>query len=190
MRTNRIRTFVATVLVATGVAAIAPMGVATAHDGADHDPVESTAELTPAQRKEVMRATERFRNVRNAERAGYIKVSECTDLPGVGGMGYHYLNPTFAGDTVIGPAKPELLVYQPGPSGDLRLGAVEYFVADADQDTTTDGDRPSLYGSYAFDGPMEGHEPGMPVHYDLHIWLYKDNPAGQLVAWNPAVSCS
>ena len=29
-----------------------------------------------------------------------------------------------------------------------------------------------------FDGPMEGHEPGMPVHYDLHAWVWKRNPGG------------
>ena len=29
-----------------------------------------------------------------------------------------------------------------------------------------------------FDSPMLGHEPGMPVHYDLHVWLYRHNPAG------------
>jgi hypothetical protein len=32
-----------------------------------------------------------------------------------------------------------------------------------------------------FSGPMEGHEPLMPPglhHYDLHVWLWKDNPEG------------
>ena len=65
---------------------------------------------------------------------------------------------------------------------------VEYFRADADQDLRTDADRPSLFG-HAFDGPMPGHEPGMPVHDDLHVWLFRANPDGQLAAWNPRVSC-
>ena len=58
----------------------------------------------------------------------------------------------------------------------------------ADQDVATDDDRPSLMG-HAFDGPMEGHEPGMPVHYDLHTWVHQQNGAGELSAWNPDVAC-
>ena len=41
-------------------------------------------------------------------------------------------------------------------------------------------ERPQLFGR-PFDGPMEGHHPLMPRdlhHYDLHVWLWKDNPAG------------
>ena len=51
--------------------------------------------------------------------------------------------------------------------------------------------RPSLFGK-PFDGPMEGHEPLIPkqyVHYDLHAWLFKDNPLGMFVPTNPTVSC-
>jgi hypothetical protein len=52
----------------------------------------------------------------------------------------------------------------------------------------THDDRPSLWGR-PFDGPMTGHDPGMPVHYDLHVWLYDSNPAGVFAPWNPSVSC-
>jgi hypothetical protein len=41
----------------------------------------------------------------------------------------------------------------------------------------------------SFDGPMPGHNPDMPVHYDLHVWLYKYNPAGLFAAWNSRVNC-
>lgn len=30
----------------------------------------------------------------------------------------------------------------------------------------------------------------MPIHYDLHVWLYRRNLAGQLTAWNPKVTCA
>jgi hypothetical protein len=43
-----------------------------------------------------------------------------------------------------------------------------------------------------FDGPMEGHEPLIPkqyVHYDLHAWLFKDNPLGMFSRTNPDVNC-
>jgi len=29
----------------------------------------------------------------------------------------------------------------------------------------------------------------VPVHYDLHVWLYRENPDGMLAAFNPDVSC-
>jgi hypothetical protein len=35
----------------------------------------------------------------------------------------------------------------------------------------------------------ECHEPGMPVHYDLHAWIWKRNPAGTFAMWNPRVEC-
>ena len=133
-------------------------------------------------------ATRRFRNVAVAREAGYRATGECAQDPKYGGMGIHYANPDLISDGELDVTKPEILVYQPMPSGKLRLGAVEYFAADADQDLATDPDRPSLFGM-PFDGPMLGHEPGMPVHYDLHVWLYRHNPAGRFAMWNPRVHC-
>ena len=51
--------------------------------------------------------------------------------------------------------------------------------------------RPTLFGQ-AFMGPMEGHEPLIPkeyVHYDLHAWIFKDNPLGMFAPTNPNVTC-
>jgi hypothetical protein len=122
-------------------------------------------------------ATRRFRDVRVAREAGYAATGECAQDPKYGGMGIHYANEELLADGELDVTKPEVLVYQPMPGGRLRLGAVEYFQADADQDLATDPDRPYLFG-LPFDGPMLGHEPGMPIHYDLHVWLYRHNPAG------------
>jgi hypothetical protein len=36
---------------------------------------------------------------------------------------------------------------------------------------------------------MAGHEEGMPWHYDLHVWLYADNPSGMFTPYNPALEC-
>ena len=44
-----------------------------------------------------------------------------------------------------------------------------------------------------FDGPMEGHEPLMPHgmhHYDLHVWLWKENPACLFSPTNPRLTCA
>ncbi|MDQ1701360.1 MAG: hypothetical protein QOF57_612 [Frankiaceae bacterium] len=159
---------------------------ATASPGAKAGSVS----LTNAERKVITEATKHLTTVEAAAAAGYVQVSECTELPGVGGMGVHYIKPSLAGDTVVDPADPELLVFVPTANGSLTLGAVEYFVADADQNLSTDADRPALFGSYPFDGPMLGHEAGMPIHYDLHVWLYDHNSNGQLAQWNPKVSCT
>jgi hypothetical protein len=39
---------------------------------------------------------------------------------------------------------------------------------------------------------MEGHEPLIPKefhHYDMHAWIFKDNPLGMFAPTNPKVSC-
>jgi hypothetical protein len=126
-----------------------------------------------------------YADVRKALADGFVPVSECTESP-AGGMGVHFLNPARA-MAPVDPAEPAILLYLPTENGYELLGA-EWFQADADQDLTTDDDRPSLWGR-PFNGPMLGHEPGMPVHYDLHVWLFEANPAGVFAPWNPSVSC-
>jgi hypothetical protein len=117
-----------------------------------------------------------------------VPVSDCVEEPGLGGMGIHYLNPALAADDVIDPGQPEILLYSENSRGDLVLVGAEWFMADGDQDLSTDDDRPSLWG-HPFDGPMPGHDPGMPVHYDLHAWVWAPNPSGDLAPFNPRLSC-
>ena len=71
--------------------------------------------------------------------------------------------------------------------GKLQLVAAEWFVPVSPQVKQ----RPRLF-EQPFDGPMEGHHPLMPKalhHYDLHVWLWKDNPAGMFAPTNPNVKC-
>ncbi len=49
--------------------------------------------------------------------------------------------------------------------------------------------RPTLFGQ-PFDGPMAGHNPQMPWHYELHVWAWEANPSGLFSSWNPNVSCT
>ena len=132
---------------------------------------------------QVRAATARFHHVATAEAEGYVAVSPCEELPGAGAMGIHYLNPALAGDAEVDPTRPEVLLYLPAEDG-LRLVGVEWFVAVA----ATGGVRPEVLG-IPFDGPMDGHGPGMPEHYDLHAWVWGHNPAGTFAAWNSALSC-
>ena len=113
---------------------------------------------------------------------GFVRTDVC-----VPGMGYHYVNPQRV-DARLETNRPEVMIYAPGPNGTRVLVAAEWLVVDADQDVTTDDDRPKVLG-HAMEGPMNGHEPGMPVHYDRHAWAWLDNPAGGFTAFNPRVVC-
>lgn len=131
--------------------------------------------------------TEQYRDVREAVRDGYKQVSPCVDN-GSAAMGIHYLNEAYVGDPAIKAGKPELLLYFPESNGQVRLIGVEYFRPDADQNLSTDSDRPYLAG-IPFDGPMEGHEEGMPKHYDLHAWVWSWNPDGVFAQFNLRFRC-
>jgi hypothetical protein len=134
----------------------------------------------------VRAATAKYNDVAVALADGYVPVSPCEQI-GAGAMGVHYLNPALMSPGV-NPTTPEVLLYLPNGRGSLKLVGVEYFQADADQDLTTSGDRPSLFGR-GFDGPMPGHNAQMPIHYDLHVWVHERNPNGVFAQWNPAISC-
>jgi len=102
-----------------------------------------------------------------------------------GGMGVHFLNMAHVGPT-LDPAKPQVLIYE--PVGDkLKLVAAEWF----SPAELVKSDVPTIFGK-TLQGPMEGHEPLMPAgfhHYDLHVWLWKENPTGVFSPTNPAVKC-
>jgi hypothetical protein len=128
-------------------------------------------------------ASARFHSLQQASRAGYVRESPC-----IPGEGFHYGNMSLLMDTVLDPRRPELLLYELKPNGKLRLVGVEYFIADADQNLATTDDRPSLFGQ-PFVGPMAGHFPGQPAHYELHVWLWEPSPNGMFAQANPNVNC-
>jgi hypothetical protein len=158
--------------------ALLAIGVGTVVAGRDR--------LSPELRS-VATSLARFHSVGQATAAGYAAASPCEQSPD-GAMGIHYANGPLVGDPRVDPLHPEVLLYLPDKSGDQRLVGIEYMVIDADQNLATDNDRPSVFG-HPFNGPMPGHTPGMPIHYDLHVWLYESNPTGLFSPWNPAIHC-
>ena len=86
----------------------------------------------------------------------------------------------------IGPkpdsTKPQVLLYE--PVGDkLVLVGAEWFVPVANLE-----DARRRCSASTMMGPMEGHQPIMTEdlhHWDLHVWLWKDNPNGVFNATNP-----
>ena len=151
--------------------------------------VKAAGASSPNELEAAKSALARFHSMGQAEKAGYIKLSECDQSP-AGAMGYHYGNPRLMKDPGIDALQPEVLLYAPKPKGKgkLELVGVEYFKADADQLLTTDADRPTVF-DVPLEGPMRGHTSEMPMHYDRHVWLYETNPRGMFTAWNPSVKC-
>ena len=142
----------------------------------------------------VRAALDKYRDPIVAVHDGYFSTVGCVEFPAAGtagqlpyaagGMGVHFLNMGLMGPTVDS-LRPQVLIYE--PHGDtLRLVAAEWFVP-----TQASHTRPELFGR-PFDGPMEGHHPLMPAalhHWDLHVWLWKPNPAGMFSPTNPALHC-
>jgi hypothetical protein len=126
---------------------------------------------------------------------GYLSTVACVEWPTpgmagatafpAGAMGVHFLNVGLIGPA-LHPARPQVLIYE--LKGDtLRLAAAEWFVP-----VQVSAERPQLFGQ-PFDGPMDGHHPIMPEslrHWDLHVWLWRENPAGIFSPTNPALRCS
>ena len=138
----------------------------------------------------VRRATAKYQNVNVAIADGYVPTTACDAIPGVGGMGYHYVNPALARDPALNLTSPEILMYA-STDGELRLAGVEYFLGVGAPDAPVPNPAPPapvLFG-LPFDGPMLGHVPGMPPHFDLHVWIWQPNPNGMFAQWNPKVTC-
>lgn len=143
--------------------------------------------LTPELRA-VRAAVAKYHDYDNAVSDGYSLAGEpCIASPG-GTMGFHAVNGALIGAGVIDPLRPNVLLYAPRRDGSLKLVGVEYMKVDADQNLSTDNDRPSLFG-HPFEGPMPGHNPSMPIHYDLHVWVVEGNPSGTFADFNPSISC-
>jgi hypothetical protein len=142
----------------------------------------------PDELQAVKAAVARYHSFEQAEKDGYSVVGEPCVAEAPGTMGIHAVNEALLADPAIDPLQPELLLYVPKANGKLQLVGVEYWKADADQSLATADDKPSIFG-VPFDGPMPGHNPTMPVHYDLHVWLFADNPSGLFAPFNPTLSC-
>lgn len=172
-----------TVARVAGSAALALVAVATAAGAANAQGGNPHSALAQARA-----ATAQFHNVDRALEAGYLPTDQCAP-----GMGYHYVNPDLFGPGVD-PAKPEALLYADKPGGGLRLVGVEYIefappgAEPAEDPHQVDPNGPQLFGQH-FNGLMAGHGPGMPVHWDLHVWIWKQNRQGMFAQENAAVTC-
>jgi hypothetical protein len=139
--------------------------------------------------KLVREATERFKNVSVAKGEGYALQFGCVSGPDSGAMGLHYVNGALVGSGVIDVTRPQIVIYEPSPSGGLKLIGADYLVlADMWNAQHPEGP-PQLMGQlfHLFESPNRF---GLPAFYTLHVWAWKDNPNGAFVNWHPNVSCA
>jgi hypothetical protein len=161
---NEMKRLIARLLAATflvGGLLILPAAPAAAHDD---NPLTA-----------VRKATAKFHNVKTAEAAGYGRLLDCFDLPGVGGMGQHYVKGPLSA-TVI-PTEPSAMVYEVDGS-ELRLVAVEYIIP---QSNWTASQPPRLFGQWFLRNDTLGL-------WTLHAWIWRNNPLGTFASYNPEVS--
>jgi hypothetical protein len=154
----------------------------------------SAEDPTPAELDAIRKALSKYEDPYVAVRDLYLSTVGCVHYDGMkmeghmdypkGAMGIHFVNLTIQGPP--DPLKPNVLIYEPVGSK-LKLVAAEWLVP-----LGLTKERPVLMGQ-PFQGPMEGHEPLIPQgfhHYDLHAWLFKDNPLGMFSPTNPNVTCN
>jgi hypothetical protein len=155
----------------------------------------------------VRAATAAFHDVERAIEAGYATPigGHCDEISS-GAMGVHSGNPSLVQNQALDPERPEVLRYLPQDGGGVRLTGVEYVQPVLLRNPNTGvvapwlpqtpwpanyvvvTPTPQLFGQ-TFQGPMPGHVPGMPWHWDLHVWVWANNPSGMFAQWNPALSC-
>ena len=147
----------------------------------------NNGDLTPDQKQaiaEVRQATERFHDIAIATRptsqggGGYTQQFPvgCAASPD-GAQGFHYLNPDLV-DANVELLRPELVMYEPGPNGQMNLVGVDYIVP-----LSLSATAPTLLGQ-----PFTALGPPLNV-WALHIWGWRPNPSGMFGLWNPKVSC-
>jgi hypothetical protein len=137
--------------------------------------------------KIVRDATERFKDVKVAVAEGYALQFGCVSGSDSGAMGLHYVNSAIVNSGILDPTRPQIVIYEPTPSGSLQLIGADFLVI-ADAWNATHLGPPQLMGQlfHLFDAPNRF---GLPAFYTLHVWAWKDNPSGAFVNWHPNVSC-
>jgi hypothetical protein len=155
--------------------------------------------------------TERFRDVNVALEEGYIADSMCMIAemegrpPEEGAMGMHYFRPDLLGITTDAPrvdgtgihtdfVSPAILLYEPQADGSVELVGVENLVFKEAWHAAGNSE-PPVFAGHVYDDMVddpatevdEAH--GFAPHYELHAWVFRENPNGAFAPFNPAVTC-
>lgn len=143
----------------------------------------------PSDLSKARAAASRFHSLGQAERDGYGVLADaagvtCIEHDDDGGMGTHFVKGALVGDGLVDAGAPEALLYDlTGPTP--RLLGLEYVVLEADWKGSG---APRLFGR-DFTRIDANNRYGLPPFYELHVWLWDDNPAGMFADYNPEVGC-
>jgi hypothetical protein len=169
----------------------------------------SAADVDLDQLREVVA---KYKDVNVALADGYITPdNHCVSAEGeglpaeLGAMGIHYIHPALLQITATEPRvdgnsthtdwmRPSVLIYEPQADGTLELVAVENLVFEAAWNAAGKPEELVFNGrnwDHMADDPNtpgdEAH--GFTPHYDQHVWLFRENPAGTLMPFNPNATC-
>jgi hypothetical protein len=133
---------------------------------------ECRAALTAAKR-----ATAKYHNFQKALDAGFVRLSPCVSVPGLGAMGFHYGNFSRILNPNIDASEPEVLLYIPAEDGTMRLVGLEYVVP-----AHLTPSAPTLFGQTYHYSPERNS-------YELHVWAWRNNPSGIFAPFNPKLEC-
>ena len=122
-------------------------------------------------------ATAQYHDIKVAAEDGFVQVSPCVAVPGLGAMGFHFSNFARAGNPNLDVAEPETLLYIPDEDGEMRLVAVEYIRFGPPIPPA-----PMLFGQEFEYNPFLGA-------YTLHVWIWRNNPSGMFADFNPKLRC-
>jgi hypothetical protein len=162
---------------------------------------------------ELRDALARFRDVEVALAEGYVpeptNTCETADMMGLpasaGAMGVHFMRPDLLQITGMEPRvdgtgthtdfmNPAVLLYEPQADGSLELVGVENLAFMEAWYAAGHEGPPSFHG-VPYDRMV--NDPNTEIdeahffapHYDRHVWIFRDNPAGVFAMFNPAVTC-
>jgi rhodanese-related sulfurtransferase len=162
--------------------------------------------------EQVRNAAERYRDVRVAIAEGYTTDNKCVTAEMLGypaaqgAMGLHYVRRDLLGlpdapegrvsgsGTYTDFGKPAMLVYEPQADGSMQLVAVENLVFKRAWEAAGNREPPSFRGNPYL---LLADDPATPLdeahnyepHYELHAWVFRDNPLGAFHPFNPNVTC-
>jgi len=169
----------------------------------------SAAEVDLDQLREAMT---KYKNIEVALAEGYLSPdNHCVSAageglpPDLGAMGVHFIQPKLLEITATEPRvdgdsthtdwmHPSILIYEPQADGSMELVAVENLVFEKSWKASGKTEELVLNGrawDHMADDPStpgdEAH--GFMPHYDQHVWLFRENPMGTLMPFNPNVTC-
>ncbi|MCB2137447.1 MAG: hypothetical protein KDE08_16140 [Rhodobacteraceae bacterium] len=158
----------------------ASASIAPAHEKA------TDLRLSPKDAEASRLAAERYYRIEDALAAGYEPLFDCTDNGKAGAMGQHYINRTYAMDSVLDVSQPDVLMYEPQVDGSMHLVALEYIVFQAQWT----GDKVPVFLGHEMQLKHKVGTHEVDPFYELHVWHWRDNPSGMIADNNPAVSCA